>query len=193
MGIGIYLLFFQGNGGELELQITGKVEQQLAGAFGGKIKIAVNEQFLDEASVVEARLINNSGKKAFTDDRETVDVFTRKGKIIDYEVISKEPEDLNMEIQQIDDNTLRFSGFIFGDKEQITFRILIDSADPEIGVTGRILVDGPKLIKLQPPKQESGQISLWLKIYLIVMPIAALAIVPFFRRYIRVLLSPGSG
>jgi hypothetical protein len=35
----------------------------LAGAFAGKVKIAVEDQLLDEASILEALFVNSSGRE----------------------------------------------------------------------------------------------------------------------------------
>jgi hypothetical protein len=43
---------------------------QLAGTFAGKVKITVEDQLLDEASILEVFFVNSSGREFFAADFE---------------------------------------------------------------------------------------------------------------------------
>ena len=100
-------------GGDLEIRVTSQ-QAQLAGAFGGKIKIAVDDSLLDEASVVEALLINGSGRELRTDDFEVpISLSVTGGVIVDFDVIRREPHNLAIDMERVSPTTLRFSKGIF--------------------------------------------------------------------------------
>ena len=126
LAIGIYFGLFRAarDQGAVEIRVSTfpiRQAEQLTSAFGRRLKFTFDEHPLNEASIVEAILINHSGEVLRQVDFETpFTISTEKASILDYEVLERQPEDLNIHLTRKDDRTLEFSEAIFRDGESLT-------------------------------------------------------------------------
>ncbi len=136
----------------------------MAGGFGGRLNISFNDQIMNQASVVEAVLVNSSSRVLSAADFESpVVVSVLGGNIVDWEILEKQPVDMSIDLLRQNSSTLEFTqGILKGDEQEfVRFRMLIDRADPLLQVNGRIPVDGPRLVQVLSTQDEaSGQTTL---------------------------------
>lgn len=77
------------------------------------------------------------------------------GKIADYAILARNPDELAIDINRIDASTLEFTKAIFKERESLKFHILADRANPEPQTDGRVYGVSTRLVDEPGPESKS--------------------------------------
>jgi len=131
-------------------------QDQLAGAFAGKVNIAVEDQLLDEAPIMKALFVNSSGREFSAADFERqVRVSVTNGKIVDDAILARNPDDLAIDINRMEASSLEFTKAIFKEGESLKFHIVADRANLELQIDGRVYGLNTRLVDELGPEGTS--------------------------------------
>ena len=157
LSVALYSIFFRGLRGALEVRIISRMSYSRE-SFGGRAQLQVYGQSLTEASLINGKFVNNSSRVLLATDFETpVTLRTRKGHLVDWVVTNKEPDDLNIELEEVDGN-LHFTRGIFQKGEFVSFQLIVDWADAELQLSGRTPV---RLRLVEQTGDSYFQLGLW--------------------------------
>ena len=77
------------------------------------------------------------------------------GKVVDYAILARNPDDLAIDINRIYASRQEFTKSIFKEGKSLQFHILTDRANPELQIDGRIYGVSTRLVDELGPESTS--------------------------------------
>jgi len=139
LGLGVYSVFFRGRRGGLAIRVLSR-QNYSPQSFGGRAKLQVAGQLLNEVSVINARFVNTSSRALVASDFEIpVSISANNVQLVDSFVTTKEPSDLNIDLIRAGkaNDILQFTPGIFKHGEFVACQVIADKIDAKLQVSGR--------------------------------------------------------
>lgn len=156
LGAAVYVGFIRDRGGKLEIRVISR-QNYSPESFGGRAKLQVGDRLLDEASVINAKFVNNSSRVLLAEHFELpVTISATDANLVDSHVILKEPHNLVIDLipSAKDNGKYQFTRGIFKRGDFLTFQLIADK-------TGAVLeVDGLTPVEISLVEEVIGELTL---------------------------------